>query len=163
MEFKLKSISPEQTAEIGEALGRCLRGGDVLALYGGLGAGKTALAQGVARALGVAGPVVSPTFTLMHEYQGMAAGVPVRLIHMDLYRLQHPEEAEVIGVEDAFQSDAVCLIEWPEIAAVLLPEKRLEIRIEGNGDLPRILHFSAQAPGWEKKLERFSRDRNDRA
>jgi tRNA threonylcarbamoyladenosine biosynthesis protein TsaE len=129
-----------------------LRGGDVVALIGELGAGKTAFAQGVGEAFGVKGPMTSPTFTLIHEYIGRIKETEVRLIHMDLYRLQHPEEAEVIGVEDAFQDEAVCLIEWPEIIEDDLPKDRLNVEILGSGDQPREIIFRADEHGWEQRL-----------
>ena len=123
MDYSVTSLTVEQTREWGKQLGGRLRGGDVVALIGDLGAGKTAFAQGVGEGLGVKGPMTSPTFTLIHEYKGQLKGTQIRLIHMDLYRLQHPEEAEVIGVEDSFVEDAVCLIEWPEIAEDYLPDE----------------------------------------
>ncbi len=152
MEFMIQTNSPEETLKVGKKLGSCLHGGDVIALYGGLGAGKTALAQGISQSLQISEPVISPTFTLIHEYKGVQNNIPVKLVHMDLYRLQHPEEGEVIGVEDAFQPDAICLIEWPEICADLLPHDRLDIRIEGNGDLPRIFRISG-AEEWDERLK----------
>ena len=153
MDKKVTSATAEQTREWGKQLGRCLRGGDVVALLGELGAGKTAFAQGVGEAVCVKGAMTSPTFTLIHEYIGRIEGADVRLVHMDLYRLQHPEEAEVIGVEDAFQEDTVCLIEWPEIIEDDLPEDRLSVEILGSGDQPREIIFRADKHGWEQRLE----------
>lgn len=155
----MKSASVEQTREWGKQLGTRLRGGDVVALIGDLGAGKTAFAQGVGESLRVIGPMTSPTFTFQQEYKGQLASemgtgtkVQVRLIHMDLYRLQHPEEVEVIGVEDGFTEDAVCLIEWPQIAEDYLPENRLEVEILGSGESPREIIFRAQGHEWEQRL-----------
>ena len=153
MEYRVTSLTVEQTREWGKQLGGCLRGGDVVALIGDLGAGKTAFAQGVGEALSVAGSMTSPTFTLMHEYIAQLEGTQVRLIHMDLYRLQRPEEAEVIGVEDAFVEDAVCLIEWPEIAEDYLPEDRLDVEIIGSGEQPREIIFRAKDSDWELRLK----------
>ncbi|KJR49132.1 TsaE protein, required for threonylcarbamoyladenosine t(6)A37 formation in tRNA [Desulfosporosinus sp. I2] len=140
-----------------------MRGGDVVALSGDLGAGKTAFAQGVGESLGVKGSMTSPTFTFQQEYIGriLNSGMgietqtetEIRLIHMDLYRLQRPEEVEVIGVEDAFVEDAVCLIEWPEIAEDLLPESRLDIQIIGSGEAPREIIFRAREHDWELRLK----------
>ena len=154
MEYRVTSLTAEQTREWGNRLGGSLRGGDIVTLIGDLGAGKTAFAQGVGKALGVTGPMTSPTFTLQHEYLGQltGTGVKTRLIHMDLYRLQRPEEVEVIGVEDAFVEDAICLIEWPEIAEDYLPEDRLEVEILGSGESPREIIFRAQEPVWEHRL-----------
>ena len=153
MDYRVTSLTVEQTQEWGKQLGSRLRGGDVVALIGDLGAGKTAFAQGVGEALGVTGPMTSPTFTLIHEYLATLEGTQVRLIHMDLYRLQHPEEVEVIGVEDGFVEDAVCLIEWPEIAEDYLPEGRLDIEIIGSGEQPREIIFRAKDYDWEPRLK----------
>ena len=147
------SSTVEQTREWGKQLGERLRGGDVVTLIGDLGAGKTAFAQGVGQALDVTGPMTSPTFTLIHEYVAQLTGTRVRLIHMDLYRLQRPEEVEVIGVEDAFVEDAVCLIEWPEIAEDYLPEDRLEVEIVGSGEQSREIIFRVKDLAWERRLK----------
>ncbi|MFZ3130667.1 MAG: tRNA (adenosine(37)-N6)-threonylcarbamoyltransferase complex ATPase subunit type 1 TsaE, partial [Desulfosporosinus sp.] len=101
-------------------------------------------------------PMTSPTFTLIHEYSGRIKGSEVRLVHMDLYRLQHPEEAEVIGVEDAFQEDAVCLIEWPEIIEDFLPEDRLTVEILGSGEQLREIIFRADERAWEQRLKEMT-------
>ncbi len=153
MDYKVMSSTVEQTREWGKQLGARLRGGDVVTLIGDLGAGKTAFAQGVGQALDVNGPMTSPTFTLIHEYVAQLTGTRVRLIHMDLYRLQRPEEVEVIGVEDAFVEDAVCLIEWPEIAEDYLPEDRLEVEIIGSGEQSREIIFRVKDLAWERRLK----------
>lgn len=152
MEYKVASATVEQTREWGKQLGRCLRGGDIVALIGELGSGKTAFAQGVGEAFSVEGPMTSPTFTLIHEYSARIKGTEVRLVHMDLYRLQHPEEAEVIGVEYCFQEDAVCLIEWPEIIEDLLPENHLIVEIRGSGEQMREINFRFDENVWEDRL-----------
>ncbi|AET66347.1 ATPase, YjeE family [Desulfosporosinus orientis DSM 765] len=156
MDYKVTSNSVEYTHEIGKQLGRCLQGGDVIALIGDLGAGKTAFAQGVGEGLGVASPMASPTFTLIHEYKGQRDGTEIRLIHMDLYRLRHPEEAEVIGIADTFTEDAVCIIEWPEIAEDYLPDDRLTVGILGSGEMTREIVFQSKDSGWEKRLDFLS-------
>jgi tRNA threonylcarbamoyladenosine biosynthesis protein TsaE len=156
MDYKVTSATVEQTREWGKQLGGYLRGGDVVALIGDLGAGKTAFAQGVGEAFCVEGPMTSPTFTLIHEYLGRIKGTEVRLVHMDLYRLQRPEEAEVIGVEDTFREDAVCLIEWPEIIEDSLPEDRLIVEILGSGEQPREIIFRADERAWEQRLKNMT-------
>ncbi|HEY8910113.1 MAG TPA: tRNA (adenosine(37)-N6)-threonylcarbamoyltransferase complex ATPase subunit type 1 TsaE [Desulfosporosinus sp.] len=153
MDYRVASLTAEQTREWGKQLAARLQGGDVIALIGDLGAGKTAFAQGVGEALGVTGPMTSPTFTLIHEYIAHLKGTEVRLVHMDLYRLQHPEEAEVIGIEDAFVEDAICLIEWPEIAEDYLPEDRLDIEILGSGEQPREIIFRTNDIAWELRIK----------
>lgn len=155
MEYRVTSLTAEQTREWGYRLGGRLRGGDVVALIGDLGAGKTAFAQGVGEVLGVIGHMTSPTFTLRHDYMGKLSGtgVKISLVHMDLYRLQHPEEVEVIGIEDVLTENSVCLIEWPEIAEDYLPEDRLEVEIIGSGESPREIVFRAREHEWEQRLK----------
>ncbi|MFZ3102521.1 MAG: tRNA (adenosine(37)-N6)-threonylcarbamoyltransferase complex ATPase subunit type 1 TsaE [Desulfitobacteriaceae bacterium] len=155
MKFSVWSRSPQETNLWGQRLGKLLRGGDVVCLLGNLGAGKTALAQGVGLALKVTSPLTSPTFTLIQEYSGETEGSETRLIHMDLYRLQQPEEVEVIGVTDYFQEETICLIEWPEMAQDYLPEDLLEVEFEGNGELPRKLTFQAITGDWEQRFQGF--------
>ena len=151
MVFAVDSLSALDTREWGKRLGRVLQGGDVVCLKGNLGAGKTAFAQGIGEELDITEPMTSPTFTLMQEYSVRISGQFIRLIHMDLYRLRHPEEVEVIGVEDAFQPDTICLIEWPEIAEDYLPDNALELSIEGSGEGVRTLTFKASGL-WEERL-----------
>ena len=161
MDYRVTSATVEQTREWGKQLGARLRGGDVVTLSGDLGAGKTAFAQGVGESLGVKGPMTSPTFTFQQEYNGRVLNLgietrtetEIRLIHMDLYRLQRPEEVEVIGVEDAFVEEAVCLIEWPEIAEDFLPESRLDVQIIGSGEASREIIFHAREHNWEQRLK----------
>lgn len=146
-------MSAEETREWGKQLGRHLRKGDVVALIGDLGAGKTSLAQGIGEGLGVTGPMPSPTFTLIQEYDGQNQGAKVRLVHMDLYRLQHLQEVEVIGVEEFFAEDTVCLIEWPEIAEDYLPENRLVVEILGSGEQPRKIVFHIYDETWDVRIK----------
>jgi tRNA threonylcarbamoyladenosine biosynthesis protein TsaE len=113
----ITSHSVDETIAIGERMaGECQRG-TVLALHGELGAGKTALVKGLARGLGIPQEVTSPTFTLIHEYRG--GRLP--LYHVDLYRLESPDQAVAIGLEDYLPGDGVTVIEWPERLRDLLP------------------------------------------
>jgi tRNA threonylcarbamoyladenosine biosynthesis protein TsaE len=155
MEITVWSRSAQETNLWGKRLGQLLRGGDVVCLAGDLGSGKTALAQGVGQALKVTVPMTSPTFTLIQEYNGKSAGREIHLIHMDLYRLQQPEELEIIGVMDYFQEEAICLIEWPEVARDYLPDDILEVRIKGNGEMPRRITFKALGGNWEERFQNF--------
>lgn len=128
------SHNQAQTEDIGARLAQALTGGEVLALYGGLGAGKTAFTRGLARGLGIARPVTSPTFTLLHQYKGRLA-----LNHFDVYRLSSVEEAEDIGIDEIMEADGVTVIEWPERVEELLDDRTIVIKIEGSGDEPRVL------------------------
>lgn len=156
MSLQVQSLSAADTLNLGKQLGKVLKGGDVICLLGDLGAGKTVLGKGIGEALGIVEPMTSPTFTFMQEYSGCAQGEVIRLIHMDLYRLKYSEEVEVIGVEDAFQENCICLIEWPEIAWDYLPKDRLELCIEGSGEEPRNITFQSASKEWEKRLQSLS-------
>lgn len=126
-----RTKSEEETIALGERLAQGLPPGSVVLLIGELGAGKTTLAKGIVKGLGAADPdeVSSPTFTLIHEY-----GDPVRVYHVDLYRLDDPREAEALGLEELFGRSAVVLVEWGEKFPRLWPENRVEIRIRRLGD-----------------------------
>ncbi len=117
--------SADDTFAFGMALGEHLRAGDTVLLYGRLGAGKSVLARGAARALGVSEHMASPTFTIMQPY----AGDGVNVYHFDLYRLSSADELFATGLYDNLGSDGVALVEWPQ-QAELSPERRVEIDIE---------------------------------
>lgn len=124
--MKLYLENSEQTEALGIKLGGFLRDGDVVCLTGDLGAGKTLLTQGVARALGVEEhEVTSPTFTIMNIYQGEE----LEIKHFDLYRLNRPEELEDIGFSEYAGGDGVTLIEWAELFSEELPEEYLQITL----------------------------------
>lgn len=145
---ELVSNSAEQTREIGAALGRLLHSGDVILLHGDLGAGKTTLAQGVARGLSVNEPVQSPTFTLVAEHRGRtAAGHPVRLYHLDLYRLTDEHELGSFGYGDYLApTDGITVVEWPERAGTWLPDRYLLVRLEVAGPDRRRIAIEAVPP-----------------
>ena len=140
---------PGETAAAGAALARILRPGDVVALGGDLGAGKTTFARGLIAALGFAGEVPSPSFPIVIPYAPPELDLP--LWHVDLYRIDDPEEIEELGLDEA-RGDAALLIEWPErMGSRLWPDAlRLDIaRVElpGGGDARRL---TWQAPAaWE--------------
>ncbi|MDD4236970.1 MAG: tRNA (adenosine(37)-N6)-threonylcarbamoyltransferase complex ATPase subunit type 1 TsaE [Desulfotomaculaceae bacterium] len=117
--------SPEETARIGLMLGSFLRAGDIVCLQGELGAGKTCFAKGVARGMGIEGPVTSPTFTLVNEYHG-----ELTLYHLDVYRLNGSDDMDDLGYEEFFYGDGVTLVEWAERVREVLPEERLDIFID---------------------------------
>ncbi len=122
----LKTGNAGETKSLGEKIGKKLQGGEVIALIGELGAGKTCLTQGLALGLGV-NPreyVTSPSFTLVNEYQGR-----VPLYHIDLFRLKNSEEAEALGCEEYFYGEGVTVVEWADKAENLFPEEEC-LRIE---------------------------------
>ncbi len=122
------SRSVADTFAFGRELAGQLRAGDVVALTGDLGAGKTVLVKGIAAGLGVEQEVTSPTFTIIHEYRG--GRLP--LVHVDLYRLDSLQQALAIGIEDYLGGDGVTVIEWAEKIEPLLPEhtRRIHLAIE---------------------------------
>lgn len=115
-----------------------------------MGAGKTALTQGIAAGLDVTEPVSSPTFTLVHEYEGR---LPVW--HLDAYRLQGTEEAVDLGIEEMTAAGGVIIVEWPERIESLVPPDRLAIHLEITGDEERRLRFEACGVGAEGRLREF--------
>ena len=120
--MKIVSYSERDTYLAGKQLGKKLSGGDTVLLSGELGAGKTVFTKGIAVSLGVKESVLSPTFTIMNEY----AGKSLRLCHFDAYRLSSGEEAIEVGVADDIGSgDTVCVIEWHENIASVLPKKNV--------------------------------------
>ena len=140
------SESEQQTRSIAAALARGLAAGSVLLLSGDLGAGKTAFVKGLAEGLGIdPDEVTSPTFTLVHEYRG--GRLP--LIHVDLYRLEEPEQVQELGL-DEITTDGVLAVEWPERAEWVLPEERLVIRFEVTGEETRRLHLEPRGDRAEK-------------
>lgn len=126
--------SGEETVELGRRIAATLPKRAVVLLIGNLGAGKTTLAKGIISGLGAADPdeVASPTFTLIHEYGPGEYGEP-RVYHIDLYRLDRPEQVATLGLDEIFDRDAVVLIEWGERFPQLMPPDRIEIRLESTG------------------------------
>ena len=116
---------PEETFELGRRMGLKAVPGAVYCLEGDLGVGKAVFTQGFAQGLGVGGPVNSPTFTILQQYED--GRMP--LYHFDVYRIGDVEEMEEIGYEDCFFGEGVCLIEWPSLIREILPEDAVWIRI----------------------------------
>jgi len=149
--IELSVSRAEDMRALGEALGSILDSGDVVSLTGDLGAGKTTLVQGAARALGVADEkVVSPTFTLVREYRG---ALPV--YHLDVYRLDRIQDVIDLGAEELLDPDGVTFVEWGDAIEGLLPEDYLEIelwtRMEDEG---RMVFVSGSGPSWVSRWER---------
>lgn len=134
----IHSESESDTEDLGNRLGLTLRGADVVALHGDLGAGKTVFARGVARGLGVDEPICSPTFTVVQEYEGTT----LRLYHIDLYRLTGIDDALAFGIEDYLEDSAsATVIEWSERIEELLSGLdviHVEIRHAQNGRNLRV-------------------------
>jgi len=129
------TYSPEETRALGARLSGQLRAGDVVLLRGDLGAGKSELARGIARGLGVTETVTSPSFTILNVYASGSAP----LYHFDWYRIEDEEELWELGVQDYLGGDGIALIEWPERAPEWIPDTCLEIRIEPAGETERTI------------------------
>jgi tRNA threonylcarbamoyladenosine biosynthesis protein TsaE len=129
---RVRTTSAAATIALGERLGRVAERGDLLCLWGDLGAGKTQVAKGIARGLDIDATVNSPTFILMNEYAGR-----LPLFHVDLYRLVDAADALAGGVIDDRQIDGVTVVEWPDRMGDVLPAGRLDVVIDGSGDEPR--------------------------
>ena len=131
--------SAEETIELGRKIGAFLLPNDVIALTGQLGAGKTTLIQGVAQGLGVKDYVTSPTFIIINEYQGR-----LPFYHVDLYRMNSVDEIEDLGIEEYFNRNGVCVIEWAERLGELKPQKAQTIELEIISELERKICVSSE-------------------
>jgi len=153
MRLELTAGAPEDTMAVGEAVASLLREGDAIALTGELGAGKTTFVRGAARALGFDGPVASPTFTLVREYQGR-----VRIYHVDVYRLERMQDVLDLGLDEMVAEDGVLLVEWGDAVEGLLPDDHLlaEITLMGSEDARRIV-VTGKGPSWATRWERLER------
>ena len=137
--MKYITNSPLETEKVGEALGKVLRSGAVLAYEGDLGAGKTAFTRGIARGLGILEPVTSPTYTIVNEYLG--GRLP--LFHFDMYRLTSSEDLWDIGWEDYLERNGICAVEWSENVKEAL-ENPLFVQIEKLGDTSRRITLKGE-------------------
>jgi tRNA threonylcarbamoyladenosine biosynthesis protein TsaE len=147
------TTSVDDTRSLGEALADLARPGDVLVLAGDLGTGKTAFAQGFASGLGVSEPVTSPTFILARSYEGR-----LRLHHLDVYRLDHLQEAEDLGLAELVDDRGVTLIEWGDVIAPTLPPEHLEVRLAyGAGSDDRTVRMAAAGRSWGVRADALRR------
>jgi len=135
---RITVTSPDATSALGRSLAGAARPGDLVCLWGDLGAGKTHLAKAFGAGLGVTETITSPTFVLMAEYEGR-----LPLFHVDLYRLADAHEAVAGGLLDDRWSSGVTLIEWPDRMGRALPPERLDVVIDGAGDDPREITLTA--------------------
>lgn len=174
--IELVAASAEDTKRYGAALAPWLRPGDTVLLSGGLGSGKTTFAQGLARALGVEGPVTSPSFVLLHTYPTKAGW---DLLHADAWRLEQLQEVVDLAIPELVEEGAVALVEWGEKAAPVLPPDCLQVTIDFAGDHggqvageenplgqasavgpgpggSRLLRLRACGPSWQDRLQHLA-------
>jgi len=147
-ERRLVAADPDATTELGVALSAAARPGDLICLWGELGAGKTHLAKAIGAGLGVTGTINSPSFILMAEYAGR-----IPLFHIDLYRLADATDVVAGGLVDDRQAAGLTLVEWPDRMASILPAARLDVIIDGAGDEPRTITLRAGSPELGRYLD----------
>ena len=151
MAATLRTRTPAETRRLGERMGRLLRAGDVVLLSGELGAGKTVLAQGIGRGMGVRDPIKSSSFVIMNEYDGEE----LRLYHADLYRLEDPEQVAELAL-DELASSGVLVVEWPERAPNELPEEHLTVSLSYDGAKQRLVAIEAAGDRYRALADRFT-------
>ncbi|HBX76106.1 MAG TPA: tRNA (adenosine(37)-N6)-threonylcarbamoyltransferase complex ATPase subunit type 1 TsaE [Acidimicrobiaceae bacterium] len=142
--MRCNTRSVEATLQLASSLAEVVVPGDVILLTGELGAGKTAFTQGFGRGLGVTEPITSPTFTLVHEYEGR-----IPIFHLDVYRLKHLDEALDLALPEMIDGDAVTVIEWGDVISTILPPQYLQISFHhGDSDDDRYIDFDLIGGGW---------------
>jgi tRNA threonylcarbamoyladenosine biosynthesis protein TsaE len=141
------TCSARETEEVGVAIGAVLDAGDLVVLGGELGVGKTTLAKGIAKGLGVVDTVTSPTFTIVQEYDG-----PTRVAHVDIYRLHRVQELYDLALEELLE-DRVVLIEWGDVVAPLLPPSRLDVQLAIGDEVDsRTIELVGHGAPWQRRL-----------
>ncbi|RYE01845.1 MAG: tRNA (adenosine(37)-N6)-threonylcarbamoyltransferase complex ATPase subunit type 1 TsaE [Sphingomonadales bacterium] len=139
----MRLASPQESHAFGQKLAAFARPGDVIALSGDLGAGKTSVARGLLAALGLEGEAPSPSFAIVQPYEPPEVRFPV--LHVDLYRIEHPDEAEELGLDDA-RSDSLLIVEWPERLGYAAWADALWLHLEVTPDGARELTARVPAP-----------------
>ncbi len=125
--MQVKTKSPKETQKLGEKIAAKLKGGEVIALYGDLGSGKTVFVQGLAKGLGIKRRVVSPTFVFMRTYPFYLNRKPMAFYHLDLYRGESNQDFEALGLEEIFAPDTIVVLEWANKIEKELPPKHIKV------------------------------------
>ena len=150
--LKIISHSETETMNLGARLVRCLGAGDIVCLYGGLGAGKTILVKGMAEGLGISkDEVTSPSFVLIREYSPVRkTKVGITLYHLDLFRIKNPQDILNLGYEEYLYNQGICVIEWAERMERFLPSEFLMIELEIKGKTRRVIKLIAKGARYRK-------------
>jgi tRNA threonylcarbamoyladenosine biosynthesis protein TsaE len=151
-ELDLISHSAEQTHRLGVRLGALLRPGDVVCLAGEMGAGKTVFSSGLGQGWGARDPLISPTYTIVHQHLRDDGGT---LYHLDCYRLSGPDDADSIEFDDLLDSGAILVIEWPDRIATRLPAERLWVRLRAVDPTRRGLTFLPAGDSYADMIDQF--------
>ena len=147
LSLNITTNSAEQTQFFGQSLAARLVPGDVVCLWGDLGSGKTTLTQGICRGLKSKEIAVSPTFGLIHEYQGICD-----IYHLDLYRLDNSTQAEEIGITDYLYGQGISIMEWPERIRDILPAQRLDIHLTRLDKQTRKIEIKTSGKNWSDRF-----------
>jgi tRNA threonylcarbamoyladenosine biosynthesis protein TsaE len=146
--IELESHSAEQTQQLGYYLGQIAQPGNIFLLSGNLGSGKTCLTQGIARGMDIKSTVISPSFVLVREHYGR-----MPLYHMDLYRLDNIEEIVNLGLEQYFEGDGLCVVEWAEKGITVFPAEHLLISMEYLTETDRKIVIQADTEDYNRLLD----------
>lgn len=147
--LQFKTNNATETEELGRKLGEALKGGEVIAMTGDLGAGKTTMTKALAKGLGIDDHVTSPTFTILNEYEGR-----LKLFHFDVYRIDDIEEMYDLGFEEYIYGDGVSIIEWSNLIKEILPDDTINIEILATDDEKRNIKISGRG----KKFDNLSKE-----
>lgn len=135
------SKSETQTQKLGETFGKTLKAGDIVALYGDLGAGKTVFVKGIAKGLGIKKRILSPTFVFVRSYPLTANREPLTFCHIDLYRGQSFEDFEALGLDELFSKNNIVVLEWAQRLKGILPKKRIDVSISKEDEKTRRIEI----------------------
>ncbi len=150
--MKIITRSSEETVDLGEKLGKSLKGGEVLALYGDLGGGKTQFTKGIAKGLGIKDNILSPTFTIRREYKGKK----LNLLHYDFYRFELPDRELIESMEEGINPDNVTVIEWAERVEKHLPNDAVKINFKYISENEREIEVMPGSRNLENKFSKLS-------